>query len=84
MTVQNTIFGKTNGDGVNGIRITGTPTIIDVYKTSDCNFSSYGFNADRGETPVSSADLFANPDEGDFTILESRLKSLGDPRWNNE
>ena len=84
VTVQNTIFGKTNGDGVNGIRITGTPTIIDVYKTSDCNFSSYGFNADRGETPVSSADLFANPDEGDFTILESRLKSLGDPRWNNE
>lgn len=85
VTIQNTIFGKTNGDGVGGIRVTGTtPTIIDVYKTSDCNFSSYNFNADRGETPVLSTDLFANPDEGDFTILENRLKSLGDPRWNNE
>lgn len=85
VTVQNTIFGKTNGDGVNGIRLTGTtPTIIDVYKTSDCNFSSYGFTADRSETPVLSTELFANPDEGDFTILENKLKSLGDPRWNNE
>lgn len=85
VTIQNTIFGKTNGDGVSGIRVTGTtPTIIDVYKTSDCNFSSYNFNADRSETPVLSTDLFANPDEGDFTILENRLKSLGDPRWNNE
>ena len=85
VTVQNSIFGKTNGDGVNGIRLTGTTaTIIDVYKTSDCNFSSYGFTADRSETPVLSADLFANPDEGDFTILENRLKGLGDQRWNNE
>lgn len=85
VTVENTIFGKTNGDGVNGIRITGsTATIIDVYKTSDCNFSSYGFTADRSETPVLSSELFANPDEGDFTILENRLKSLGDQRWNNE
>jgi len=85
VTVQNTIFGKTNGDGVGGIRLTGsTPTIIDVYKTSDCNFSSYSFTADRSETPVLSSELFANPDEGDFTILESKLKSLGDPRWNVE
>ena len=85
VTVQNTVFGKTNADGVNGIRLTGsTPTIIDVYKTSDCNFSSYGFTADRSEAPVLSSELFANPDEGDFTILENRLKSLGDPRWNNE
>lgn len=85
VTIQNTIFGKTNADGVNGIRLTGaTPTIIDVYKASDCNFSKYGFDADRGETPVSSADLFADPDNGDFTILENKLKSLGDPRWNNE
>lgn len=85
VTIQNTIFGKTNADGVNGIRLTGaTPTIIDVYKASDCNFSKYGFDADRGETPVSSTDLFADPDNGDFTILENKLKSLGDPRWNNE
>lgn len=87
VTIQNSIFGKTFGDGVsskvNGLRLSGTSTFLDMYKTSDCAFAS-GFNSDRGESPVVSTDLFSDPDAGNFTVLVNSLKGLGDPRWNNE
>lgn len=82
VNITNTIFGKTGADsGVNGLRTDGAKTMVNVYKTSDCTFSSYNFDSDMGLTPATSAEVFADPDNGDFTVQVRELQNIGDPRW---
>ena len=78
ITLKNTILGKTYIDTAKGVRTAGTITVENCLRTSDCIFASN----DLKELPkgdVSSADVFADPDNHDFTLkINDRI---GDPRW---
>ena len=76
ITISNTIVGKVDTNkGYEGPTLTSNNT----YTTSDCKFDSYTWGT---SIPISSADLFVNAAEGDFTIQSSEYKAYGDPRWN--
>ena len=82
ITVQNCIFAKTATDSSKGIRNDdGSVEIISVYFTSDFVLSSNKFEADLPNTPVSSEELFEDPENGNFTVKDEELSVLGDPRW---
>jgi hypothetical protein len=93
VTIRNTIFGSTNGPLARGIRLNPSSriTIEGSFKTRDWvttnpappstdDFHIPGlidYNGDR-------TDLFANPNNGDFTIIDAGFtgrNTTGDPRW---
>lgn len=80
VNVENTLFGLTPG---RGIRTGGTIAVYNSYKTSDGVFSSNDFDVDVTSPEATSAEVFADPDSGDFTLQLRALSSLGigDPRW---
>ena len=78
VNVYNTLFGLTSG---RGIRTGGTITVYNSYKTSDGVFSSNDFTVDITTPEATSAQVFADPDSGDFTLLLDDLYGIGDPRW---
>jgi hypothetical protein len=96
VNVTKTIIGKSFGnalgvtaDDEGAVTIKATSLKIgsgvdvidsDLYTTSDCPYTknySWGTILDYG-----SADLFKDPENGDFTLLKSL--NAGDPRWIEE
>lgn len=77
--IENCLFGKSADDVTNkNIRSKTAPTVAGSYSTTDFFKVIKGVNA----TEFSSADLFTDPDNGDFTIKNATLKEkTGDPRW---
>lgn len=92
VTVKNSIFGPSIGATSHGIRfskeVNVDVTVDKSYSTSD---QAWTPNAETGmpANPIdleklskSSAEIFANPAELDFTIIDASLKNkAGDPRW---
>lgn len=85
-TITNCILGNTL-DPANALGISSSAAInlLNNYMTSDCIFSA---NPLTGFTPYSgtAAQLFRNPRQGDFTIMDNSFagkNSAGDPRWRN-
>ncbi len=80
--ITNCILGSTSA-GVKGIRSKATINVTNSYKTQDVDFTGNKFDGlldyDGKET-----DLFKDPKNFDFTIIDSSFKgktSCGDPRW---
>jgi len=86
LNLNNCILGKTKTQDLSrGIRASAETNIVtnNCYNTSD--FFTVLFNI-PGLIPYSglSTDLFSNPDNGDFTINDSKFdgkNTCGDPRW---
>ena len=86
LNINNCIFGKTKDPALSrGIRASAETNIVtnNCYTTSDFFTVSYNI---PGLNPYSglSTDLFKNPDNGDFSIIDSKFdgkNSAGDPRW---
>jgi len=84
--MNNCILGKTKTQDLSrGIRASAESNIVtnNCYNTSDFFTVSYNI---PGLIPYSglSTDLFSNPANGDFTIIDSKFdgkNSSGDPRW---
>lgn len=77
ITITNTLVGMTEATkGYEG------PTLkfSDSFTTSDCSFGSK--NTWGTALDISSADLFTDPANGNFTVKEVKYKVYGDPRWN--
>lgn len=79
LSIVNCIFSKQPDEVTNkNIRCSATPEISGCYATNDW------FKAFSGLTTLdySSADLFTDPANGDFTIKNGTLtEKAGDPRW---
>ena len=78
VNLNRVIFGMMNG---RGIRTSGTVTTLDTWCASDCVFSSNGFSVDLTEPVAASTDIFKDPSNTDFTLLNKDLFGIGDPRW---
>lgn len=77
--ISNSLFGKTGDEATNkNIRSSVTPTVWDVYTATDF----YKKIKEATALEVSSADLFADPANGDFTVKLDDYKKFGDQRWN--
>lgn len=81
VNVENTLFGLTPG---RGIRTDGTITVTNSFKTTDGVFSSNDFDVDVTSPEAASAEVFIDPENGDFTLLIDDLNGIGDPRWYTE
>ncbi len=84
-TIKNVILAKTlsSAETARGIRANGAPTVTNTYQASDFVTSS---NAIPNVTPYTgtSTDLFGNPANADFTIIDNSFggkTDAGDPRW---
>ncbi len=86
LTLANTILGATQHTGAKGIRAAKAASVINCYATTDWVLGS---NAIAGLTSYgkSSTELFADPSNGDFTIIDDTFEgrdSAGDPKWRIE
>lgn len=81
LTMTNVILGKTfDTEKSRGARTAGTMTFTNCLRTSDCVYGSNNI-ADLPAGEQSSADIFTDPDNGDFTLkIDTKV---GDPRWYN-
>lgn len=85
VTVNRTIIGKlynyADGNTIKAYSVKKIATANDVYTTSDCPYAEgYDWGTLLEKT---SAQLFVDPDNGDFHIQNDAL-SVGDPRWLSE
>jgi len=84
-TFNNNIFGKTLSPALSakGIRYAGTNLVVNnSYTTSDAILTGNTFAATAYSG--SSTQLFANPDNGNFQIIDNAFAgkaTAGDPRW---
>lgn len=78
LVIKNTILGKTNAADARGARTAGTMTFDNCLRTSDCIYTSNDIK-DLEADERSSADVFKDPDNHDFTLKIN--DKLGDPRW---
>lgn len=78
ITLNSVIFAKTGTETSKGIR-EGVVESSNSYFTSDFILSSNKFTVDQ-TFEGSSADLFKDPENGDFTLKVSSV-TAGDPRW---
>ena len=62
-----------------GIRNDADPEISEVYFTNDFALSSAAFTP-TVQLEYSASELFADPENGDFTLLNDDI-GAGDPRW---
>ena len=78
-TIENCVFGKSADEATDkNIRSKTVPSVINSYSTKDFYKVIKGVTA----TGKTSAELFANPDSGDFTLKAGILnEKAGDPRW---
>jgi hypothetical protein len=83
-TISNSILGNTiDPTNANGIKPAGNPSISNTFATSDDIFSA---NPILGTSSYAgtAANLFAAPNNGDFTIKDNSFagkSTAGDPRW---
>ena len=79
LTMTNVILGKTfDTEKSRGARSAGTMTFTNCLRTSDCVYGSNNI-ADLPAGEQSSADIFTDPDNGNFTLkIDTKV---GDPRW---
>lgn len=78
LTMTNVILSKTYEETAKGARSAGTMTITNCLRTSDCVYAANNI-ADLPAGELSSADIFTDPDNGDFTLkIDTKV---GDPRW---
>ena len=78
ISLSNSIFGKTHSETARGARTASTITVENCLRASDCMFTSNDI-ANLVPDSRTSAEIFANPEGGDFTLKIS--ERLGDPRW---
>ena len=81
LTMTNVILGKTYApdDKAKGIRTAGTMTFTNCLRATDCIYASNNIAELPAEENLTSADIFTNPENGDFSLkIESKI---GDPRW---
>lgn len=78
LTMTNTILGKSGTDTSRGVRTTGTMIFDNCLRTSDCIYSANDIK-DLPAGEKSSAEVFKDPDNHDFTLKINQL--IGDPRW---
>ena len=80
--LSNCIFGKTADETANK-NVRGTCDVAD--HTSNCKLLSDCFKVIKGADKLedkSSADIFTDPDNGDFTLKTGcGIEKCGDPRW---
>lgn len=80
--LSNCIFGKTADETTNK-NVRGTCDVADY--TSNCKLLSDCFKVIKGADKLedkSSADIFTDPDNGDFTLKTGcGIEKCGDPRW---
>ena len=80
--LSNCIFGKTADETTNK-NVRGTCDVAD--HTSNCKLLSDCFKVIKGAYKLedkSSADIFTDPDNGDFTLKTGcGIEKCGDPRW---
>lgn len=80
--LSNCIFGKTADETPNK-NVRGTCDVADY--TSNCKLLSDCFKVIKGADKLedkSSADIFTDPDKGDFTLKTGcGIEKCGDPRW---
>lgn len=80
--LSNCIFGKTADETTNK-NVRGTCDVAD--HTSNCKLLSDCFKVIKGAYKLedkSSADIFTDPDKGDFTLKTGcGIEKCGDPRW---
>ncbi|MEE1347950.1 MAG: DUF5123 domain-containing protein [Bacteroidales bacterium] len=80
--LSNCIFGKTADETTNK-NVRGTCDVAD--HTSNCKLLSDCFKVIKGADKLedkSSADIFTDPDNGDFTLKTGcGIEKCGDPRW---
>lgn len=81
LTMTNTILGKSQSDTSRGARTAGSMTFDNCLRASDCIYSSNDLKSLSADSR-SSADIFTDPANHDFTLKIS--KSIGDPRWISE
>ena len=82
-TISNSILGSV-ASGSYGHRCSIDPTVTDSYYTTDVVFDKYDMTSFFFEYSKSATDLFQDPDNYDFTIIDSSFEgktSAGDPRW---
>lgn len=77
LVMTNTILGKSM-DGAKGARTAGSMTFDNCLRASDCVYSGNDLK-DLGADDRSSADIFKDPDNHDFTLKTNQR--IGDPRW---
>lgn len=78
LTMTNVILGKSYVETARGARSAGTMTFTNCLRTSDCVYPKNNIK-DLPAGEQSSADIFTNPDNGDFTLkIDTKV---GDPRW---
>lgn len=78
LTMTNVILGKSYVETARGARSAGTMTFTNCLRTSDCVYPKNDIK-DLPAGEQSSADIFTNPDNGDFTLkIDTKV---GDPRW---
>lgn len=80
------IIGKSynyaDGSLITATRNKGISTVTDVYTVKDFAYKSgYDFDGKTKVLDVTSAELFVDPDNGDFHIQKSLITDAGDPRW---
>ena len=80
-TIIGQLYGYADGSTIKAYSVKNIATANDVYTTSDCPYTSgYDWGTILEKT---SAQLFADPENGDFHIKDGAL-SVGDPRWLGE
>lgn len=78
LTMTNTILGKSGTETSRGARTAGTMTFDNCLRASDCIYSANDIK-DLAADDKSSADIFRDPENHDFTLKINQL--IGDPRW---
>ncbi len=80
--LNNLILAKSYSDsGSKGGRTGATFYCTDVLQTADFVIASNDIKADVYDEDITSDDLFADPENGDFTIQIAKYATFGDPRW---
>ncbi|MCD8079002.1 MAG: fibronectin type III domain-containing protein [Bacteroides sp.] len=82
--IQNSIFGAASA--AKPFRAGTTPDLSNTYITGDFIMTANEFETDLlgGKYSGNSTDLFSDPENGNFTIIDRRFDgatSAGDPRW---
>lgn len=84
--LKKVIIGKSydyaDGNVITATRTKGISSVTDVYTVKDFGYKSgYDFDGKTTILDVTSAELFVDPEKGDFHIQKNQITDAGDPRW---
>lgn len=84
--LKKVIIGKSydyaDGNVISATRTKGISSVTDVYTVKDFGYKSgYDFDGKTTILDVTSAELFVDPEKGDFHIQKNQITDAGDPRW---